>query len=112
MLSLILYLNAACHNLTEENATLTPEIFSGNFPLPNKFVEGGVLTICNGGLAMEGVATVHMKVLMFVRGFSVEVCTNLAILKVDHCVQNVTCSADQVAVSLRVARWQKCHLAP
>ena len=47
------------------------------------------LTVWNGDLAMEGVATVHEEILMFVRGFSIEVCTDLAILKVhvDRCVQ-------------------------
>ena len=36
---------------------------------------------------MEGVATVHAEILMFVRGSGVEVCTDLAILKVDHCTE-------------------------
>ena len=45
------------------------------------------LAVQNGGLAMEGVATVHAEILMFVRGFSVEVCTDLAILEVDRCAQ-------------------------
>ena len=45
------------------------------------------MTVWNGGLAMEGVATVHAEILMLVRGFSVEVCTDLAILEVNHYVQ-------------------------
>ena len=45
------------------------------------------LIVWNGGLAVEGVATVYAEILMFVRGFSVKVCTDLAILKVHHCVQ-------------------------
>ena len=36
---------------------------------------------------MERVATVNAEILMFVCGFSVKVCTDLAILKVDCCVQ-------------------------
>ena len=54
---------------------------------------------------MERVETVHAEILMVVRGFSVEevhVCTDLAILEVDRCVQKCTCSADQVAVNLMV----------
>ena len=45
------------------------------------------LAVRNGGLAMERVATIHAEILMFVRGFSVEVCTDLAILKEYRCVQ-------------------------
>ena len=45
------------------------------------------LAVWNGGLAMERVATLYAKILMFVHGFSVEVCTDLAILKVDRSVQ-------------------------
>ena len=45
------------------------------------------LAVWNGGLAMERVATVQAEILMFVRGFSLKVCTNLAILEVDRHVQ-------------------------
>ena len=47
------------------------------------------LAVWNGGLAMEGVATVHAEILTIVYGFSVEVYADLAILKVDHCVQKL-----------------------
>ena len=52
MLSLILYLNAAHRNLAEEKVVLNYEIFCENF----------------GDLGMEGVATAHAEILMFVRG--------------------------------------------
>ena len=45
------------------------------------------MAVRNGGLAMEGVGTVYAEILMFVRGFSVEVCTDLAIPEVDPRVQ-------------------------
>ena len=45
------------------------------------------LAVWNGGLAVERVATVHAEILMFVRGFSVKVRTDMAILEVDRCVQ-------------------------
>ena len=65
---------------------------------------------------MEGVETVNDEILMFVNGLGVEFCIDMAILKVDCCVQNVTCSAYQVAVNLTL-RWcqlrllVKCHSA-
>ena len=45
------------------------------------------LAVWNGGFAMERMAAVHVEILMFVRGFSIGVCTDLAILEVDRCVQ-------------------------
>ena len=81
-------MNAARDSLVEEIALLFHEFFYENFLPLNKLVRGEALgCIKNERLAMEGVATVHVEILTFVRGFSVEVCTNLAILEVDHCVQ-------------------------
>ena len=87
MLSLFLYLNAAHRNLAEEKVVLNHEIFLKIFLLQTS-LKAERLTVWNGDLAMEGVATAHAEILMFVRGFSIEVCTDLAMLKVDRCVQN------------------------
>ena len=57
------------------------------FSLRTDSSEAEHLAVQNGGLAMERVATVQAEILMFVRGFSVKVCTGLAILEVDRCVQ-------------------------
>ena len=57
------------------------------FLLRTNLLKAERLTVWNGGLAMERVAIVHAEILMFVRGFSKEVFTDLAILEVDHCVQ-------------------------
>ena len=42
-------------------------------------------TVWNGDIAMEGMATVHAEILMYVGGFSIEVCTYPAIFEVDRC---------------------------
>ena len=54
--------------------------------LQTDLLEAECLAVQNGGLAMQGVATVHAQIMMFVRGFSEEVCTDLAILELDRCV--------------------------
>ena len=57
------------------------------FFLQTDSLEAERLAVRNGGLAMERVATVHVEVLVFVRGFSVEVCIDLAIRDLHRCVQ-------------------------
>ena len=53
-------------------------------------------------LTVFGVAAIHVKVLVFVRGFDTQVCLNPAIVQVYSCVQERYFSADQVAVNLMV----------
>ena len=65
----------------------TARSFVEIFLLRTNLLKAERLTVWNGGLAMERVAIVHAEILMFVRGFSKEVFTDLAILEVDHCVQ-------------------------
>ena len=61
--------------------------FMKSFFLPKDLSEVECLAVQNGGLAMESMATVYAEILMFVRGLSIKVCTALAILEVDCCVQ-------------------------
>ena len=83
----ILHLYAARHSLTGKKYSFISRVLLWNFLPPNKFVGGRVLAVQNGGLAMERVATVNAEILMFVHGLSIKVCTNLAILEEDRCVQ-------------------------
>ena len=44
------------------------------------------LAVANGGFAVYGVATIHVKVVVFVCGFNMQVSPDPAVIQVDGCV--------------------------